>query len=299
MRSQLVTLMAPDDEAAFLEFVLSRPTVYLIPSVRNPTPEVPRTRDPGGLESLQCMLWDTAILPRPAVEHIPSCDDYCLRSDESLIQFLRSPVRSGSIGAGRLALATGWKGAPDTHPQTARAMVAWYDSLVRWVKSTFRNSFVYASDYKPDVGGRERMVWAGPRAIALSAQGVKLKHDGPPEYSLHYFDPADEAEALARYRAPRTFIGVGRVVAVGPVVDPQMRRQRFRVTLTGDAPITEFEGPFTCVRPEPRLGDEVACVFGENIFGRHADPWEPREIHKLSPANRERTLQRLGRAGRR
>src|SRR5262245_28364761 len=31
MRSQVITIMAPEDEAAFLRFVFERPTVYLIP----------------------------------------------------------------------------------------------------------------------------------------------------------------------------------------------------------------------------------------------------------------------------
>jgi len=178
-------------------------------------------------------------------------------------------------------------------------MTAWYNALGRWIKSTFKNSFVYASDFKPNVGSRERQVWVGPRAIEMSLQGVKLKQDGPPEYSLHYFDPATEDSVLAGYREPEMFIGIGRVVHVGDVVSPTMREHIFfRITMEKDAPFSEFEGTFRCVGPEPRLGDEVACVFSENIFGRHAEPWEPREIKKLTAVNRERVLEGIRKAWR-
>jgi len=298
MRSQVITIMAPEDEAAFLGFVFERPTVYLIPEVRNATPEIPHTRDVRAIRSLHCMLWDKAILPRPQVEHIPSGNDYHLRSDESLIQFLRSRSREDSIAAGRIALSTGRQGAPDTNPNTARAMTAWYNALSRWLKSTFKNSFVYASDFKPNVGSRERQVWVGPRAIEMSLRGVKLKQNGPPEYSLRYFDPATEDSVLAGYRQPEKFIGVGRVVHVGDVDSTATWRRIFRVAMEKDAPFVEFEGTFTCVGPVPGLGDEVACVFSENIYGRHAEPWEPHQIKKLTAVNRERVLEGLRKAWR-
>jgi len=244
------------------------------------------------------MLWDKAILSQPQIDRIPSCNDYHLRSGESLIQFLRSPLKKDSIRAGHIALSTGWRGAPDTNPKTARAMTAWYNALSRWIKSTFKNTFVYASDFKPNVGRRERQVWVGPRAIETSLQGVKLKLLGPPEYSLHYFDPATEDSVLAGYGESDKFIGVGRVVHVGDVVSTTMREHIFRITMEKEASFSEFEGAFRCVGPEPRLGDEVACVFSENIFGRHAEPWEPREIRKLTAANRERVLKGLRKAWR-
>jgi hypothetical protein len=284
--------MAPEDEAAFLGFVFERPAVYLIPESRNSTPEIPHTRDVHSIRSLHCMLWDKAILPRLEVEQVPSGNDYHLRSEESLIQFLRSRLKTDSILAGRIALSTGWRGGPDTNPKTARAMTAWYNALSRWIKSNFKNSFIYASDFKPDVGSRERLVWVGPHAIEMSLQGVKLKQDGPPEYSLHYFDPAQEDSVLAGYRKSEKFIGIGRVVHVGDVISVD-RKQIFRVAIEKGAPFSEFEGIFRCFGPEPRLGDEVACVFSENIFGRHAEPWEPEEIKKLTPGNRKRVVEGL------
>ena len=127
----------------------------------------------------------------------------------------------------------------------------------------------------------------------MSLQGVNLKQNGPPEYSLHYFDPATEDSVLARYREPGKLIGIGRVVHVGHVASTAVRDQIFRVAMEKDALFSEFEGIFTYVGPQPRLGDEVACVFSENIFGRHAEPWEPREIKKLTAVNRERVLKGL------
>jgi hypothetical protein len=244
------------------------------------------------------MLWDKAILQRPEVEYIPSCNDYYLGSAESLIQFLRSPVTETSVGAGRIAIATGWKGEPDANPKTAGAIITWFNALGRWLKANFKNSLVYASDFKPDVGGRERMVWVGPRAIEMSLNGLKLKHNGPPEYSLHYFDPSDEDSVLARYRQHKTIVATGSVVHVGDAVGARMRKQVFRVAMEKDAPFSEFEGSFLCTRPEPKVGDKVACVFNENILGRHAEPWEPYEIKKLTPANRARVLGGLRKAWR-
>jgi hypothetical protein len=287
VRSQIITLMAPEDEAEFLRFVFERPTVYAIPNVRNPTADVPRTRDAGALKDTQCMLWDTAILRRPKVKYIAAAKDYYLESDESLIQFLRSPVKNGSITTGRIAVAA-----------TAPAMVAWYKALVRWIKAHFTNNFVYTSDFKPEVGSRERMVWAGRHAIALAAEGVKLRHNGPPEFSLHHFEDGDERRATTGLRQPRNLIAIGRVVHAGEVVSVQLSKRRYRVRFDADAPFRDFEGPFMAFHPAPRLDDEVACVFNENIFGRHADPWEPREIKKLTPANRARTLASLKKAWR-
>src|SRR5215831_19127541 len=95
MRSQVITIMAPEDEAAFLGFVFERPTVYLISDVRHSTPEIPHTRDVRGIGSLYCMLWDKAILPRPQMEHIPSSNDY-----RSPIGGVPHPVSAVSAGKG-------------------------------------------------------------------------------------------------------------------------------------------------------------------------------------------------------
>jgi len=282
---QLTTLMAPDDEAAFLAFVFERPTVYLIPDVRNPTAEVPRTRDMRGVKGTTCNLWDTAILSEPKVEFIPSCNDYYLRSEESLIQFLRSRRKGDALEAGRIAIGG--------FSPVAEAITAWFATLGRWIKSHFKNTFVYASDYQPEVGSRERTVWVGPQAIALANRGVSLKQLGPPEFSLHYIDPAKEAEVMARYRRPIKRIVIGKVTAGGEVVDPQLGKRRYRIAFTSADPLPHFEGVFLCSRPEPKIGEEVACVLGENILGRHPDPWEPKEIRKLSPKNQDRVLNTL------
>lgn len=276
--------MAPEDEAAFLEVLLARPSVYVIPEVRNPTADVPHTRDLREVSSLHCMLWDQKILRRPEVEHIPSCDDYYLRSDDLLLQYLRSPVKEGSIGAGRLAIAS-----------EHRALGAWFTALQRWIKGHFKNTFVYASSYQPEVGSRERMVWVGPQAIERSRAGVRLLHSGPAEFALHYFEAAEEAEVLARYRSPRRLLVTGRVTGVGEVVDATTGKQIFGVALEPGTELgaASIEAPFMRGAPEPKIGDEVACVFGENIFGRHAEPWEPREIKKLTAKSRERTLASL------
>jgi hypothetical protein len=155
---------------------------------------------------------------------------------------------------------------------------------------------IYASEFKPEVGSRERTVWAGPRAVELSAKGIKLKANGPPEYSLYPFDPAEEERVLAGYRSRKRFIGKGFVTRVSEVVDAQLRKRAFHIRLTSECPLSEFEGPFSWSGHEPGLGDEVACVFSENIFGRHAAPWEPRELRKVTSNSRARVLATLRRA---
>lgn len=290
MGSQLTTLMAPEDEAIFLAFVFERPTAYLIPNVRNCAPEVPRTRDIRNVTGTDCRLWDTAILPAPKMDFIPSCHDYYLKSAGSLIQFWRSRSNGNTLEAGRIAMGAG--------PSIDEAVTSWYATLCRWIKSHFKNSFVYSSDYQPEVGSRERAVWVGPHAIALANQGVSLKKLGPPEFSLHYFEPAEEAAVMARYRQPIKHVLVGKVIDGGDVMDPQLRKCCYRIAFTGAAPMPQFEGAFMCSRPEPKIGDNVACVLGENIFGRHADSWEPKEIRKISPKNQDRILNTLRRTWR-
>ena len=297
MRSETTFIMSPKDEDAFLAFVLENENVFVIPQVRNPTNEVPRVRSLDGVSSLHCMLWDREILPKPDVEYIKPCNDYCLRSSESLIQWLRSPIKDETVGAGRIALATSWKGEPDTNPITAPAMTTWYQRLQKWIKSNFVNTFVYASDFVPEVGSPEDRVWVGRDAVVLSIQGWKLKQNGPAEYSLHYYDPAEKEDTLARYRDIRRLIALGNVESVGEVKCRQTGGQIFKVRLAKsigyDLPMTIYEGRFSTSHPTPRVDDEVACTFQENIFGRVPDPWEARDIKKLTPRSREKTIQSL------
>ncbi len=297
MRSEVTTLMSPKDEENFLEFVFQNPDVYLIPKVRNPTPKVRGLRSLEGVASTHCMLWNKEILSNPEVEYISSCNDYYLRSDESLIQFLRSPIKDRRITNGRIALATGWKGAPDTDPNTAPRVTAWYKSLRKWIQSNFLNSFVYASDFVREVGSMENRVWVGRDAVQLSKKGWALKHVGPPEFSLRYYRPEDREEVAARYRAPRRLLVTGRVQALGATTSKMMNKRSYDLHLDfavgGDLPFSRFEGVFMASRPEPKVGDEVACTFSENIFGRVPEPWEPSEIKKLLPKSREKTLNSL------
>ena len=46
----------------------------------------------------------------------------------------------------------------------------------------------------------------------------------------------------------------------------------------------------------PKIGDEVVCVFNENVFGRTAEEWEARSITKHTPKTRERVLKSLTKA---
>ena len=288
--------MGPEDEAQFLSFVFERPTAWLIPQVRNPTPEVPRTRDPRLATSLNCHLWDSAISPEPHADYMPKCNDYYLRFDKPIIQFYRSEVRGQAIAAGRIA----WK-PPEYQDEVTRATKVWFDQLARRLKQAYSNSFVHASDYQPAVGYRERDVWVGPDALALYRNGWKLTRDyqagardGQSPFWLHYFDPAQEQAVVSRYRKMAQLLGEGRVVEVGEVKSRLMRKRVYRLAFQEGLPFTEFEGPFSCLSgAEPQVGDAVACVFAENVTGRRAEPWEPDEIRKVTAKSRERVITQL------
>jgi hypothetical protein len=85
------------------------------------------------------------------------------------------------------------------------------------------------------VGGSRRAGGIALRAVACR-NGVKLKQLGPAEYSLHYFDPADEDRVLARYRPPKKVLAIGRVTAVGAIVDAMLAKRIFRVELQNPSP---------------------------------------------------------------
>jgi hypothetical protein len=303
-------IMAAEDEARFLSFVFERPTARLIPAVRNPTAKVPFTRDPhAGAHGAQaiCALWDTAILPEPSVEYIESCDDYYLGSDGELIHYVRSQSQVGWKSAafegdalleGSISLGQEWKFQGPDERGARQATRAWLNRLIRWLKANFTNSFVYASDYQPEVGHRHNTTWLGPAALALVASGWKLKLRGPPEFSLHYFDPRDEQATLARYRKHRQLLGEGRVVELGEVKSEQTRRRVYRVAFERGVPFQEFEGAFSCYGHEPKVGDSVACVFGENITGRHPEPWEPGELKKFTSKSRDKIIAQLKKSNR-
>jgi|SRR6185295_2073191 len=285
--TQTGTIMAPEDEWRFLEYAFEDPDVHLITDVRFPTKAIPHTRstDPG--PHPHCALWNKAMLPAPVVEYIPTCNDYYLRSEASLIQYLRSPLQGTSIAPGRIALMT--------HLVEPRR---WYESLRKWLKKNFRNTFVFASDFNPSVGSKMASYWAGPAAIERARSGWKLKANGTPEFSLYYYEKKDEASVLARYRAQHRFVAVGRVQNVtmtGSVgYSKELIVDLALSTSEGHPlPFTQYRGRFSIDGPDVDAGDEVACTFGENILGRHSEPWEPGSLRKLTPKSRERTLRAM------
>src|ERR1043165_1314493 len=92
LRSQVGTVMAPNDERCFLEFAFEDPDVFLITDARFPTKDIPHARSTTQITSIICSLWNKSLLPHPQVDYIKSCNDYYLHSEESLVQFLRSPI---------------------------------------------------------------------------------------------------------------------------------------------------------------------------------------------------------------
>lgn len=303
-------IMAPEDEARFLSFVFERPSARLIPSVRNPTAEVPFTRDPcAGTNRAHeiCALWDTAIVPVPKVQYIEECNDYYLGSDGELIHYVRSLSQTGwRLGAfegdaileGAMSVTQEWKFEQPDERGARKATRAWFNRLVRWIKANFTNSFVYVSDYQPEVGYHHNTTWVGPAACERVAAGWKLKLRGPPEFSLRYFDPKDQEATLARYRKVHHLLGEGRVVGVSWEKSEHTRGSGYRVEFESGVPFREFEGTFSCYGAEPKVGDSVACVFSENVTGRRPEPWEPQELKKFTPQSREKVIAQLKKSNR-
>jgi hypothetical protein len=90
-------------------------------------------------------------------------------------------------------------------------------------------------------------------------------------------------------------VAIGVVESVGKEVDPMLRRKSFVVRFVESigAQLTAkvFEGDFMVLYPEPKIGDEVACSFGESLE-ENVD-WESKEIKKLTAKTKAKVLKGL------
>jgi len=76
---------------------------------------------------------------------------------------------------------------------------------------------------------------------------------------------------------------------VTPLASTTLREQIFRVAMEKDVPF-RVRGRLH-VRRNLGSATKWRCMFSENTFGRHAEPWEPHEIKKLTAVNRECVLE--------
>lgn len=294
MRSAIDTFMVREDEVEFLEFVLQNPSVALIADARFSKPEVSSTRIADDDEVIQYFLWDRELLDEPAVREYAhqGATSYRLDCDDSVLQFLRSRTTNGVLTPGRVAIATEFKYGKPRAPERADALTKWYKSLRSWIKKRYSNRLIYTSDHKPEVGDRVRHIWIGPRAIEAWRMGLKLKVGEAAPFSYQYVDAEDEERVVSRLRDVQRVLATGVVVGIG---EREGYKRVYEVRFEKEHPVQSIRAPFSLYRPEPDVGDEVACVLIESVYGEHSGLWEPREIKKLSATNRAKVMSSLKR----
>lgn len=283
--------MSERDEAAFLQVVFARPSAWVIPEIRFATPQAPRVRDQRALTSYHCALWDQALLAEPDADYIAPCNDYYLRTDGLLIQFLRSRRQEQTLGEGRIALGAGGASMPSTSA-AQRSVLAWHNQLVRWIKRNFSNRCVYQANHDATLVSLHRTTWVGPDAAAQAALGMRLVlHSN--NYSVVPVSPEQEAALLAKARQPKRLLVQGTVVSVGAIVNYQ---QHFEVALATPQPpelilpTPLLAGVFSTTRPTPKIGDRVACILLENNTSPDRGPWQTREIRVITATNQARVM---------
>jgi len=136
-----------------------------VAAVRRIQLQAPRVREQRALTSYHCALWDQALLAEPDADYIAPCNDYYLRSDGLLIQFLRSRRQEQTLGEGRIALGAGGASMPSTS-EAQRSVLAWHNQLVRWIKRNFSNRCVYQANHDATLVSLHRTTWVGPDAAA-------------------------------------------------------------------------------------------------------------------------------------
>jgi hypothetical protein len=265
--------------------------VRVIPEVRFATQRAPRVRDQLAITSNHCALWDQALLAEPDAEYIAPCNDYYLRSDGLLIQFLRSRRHEQSLAEGRIAWGTGRAGMP-CNSENQLSVRAWHNQLVRWIKRNFSNRCVYQANHDATLVSSHRTTWVGPDAAAQAAQGVRLVLHSR-NYSVVPVSQEQECALLAKAREPKRLLVQGKVASVGPVVG---YKQHFEVALATPAPpelrlpTPLLAGLFSTTRPTPKTGDRVVCVLLENNTSPQDGPWQLREIRVITASNQVRVL---------
>ena len=182
MRSQITFIMHPDDQAEFVDEVLSESGVVLVdgPKWETPDPPLLSGAEEGGRH---LMIWN-ADETRPLLgrHHTHDGDQWWYCKNESLtLQFLRSSLYESFIVEGRIAVGS------DDAGKSAAAVDKRYKRLRRWLKKTYTNGVLFwqnvnAGRSATNPGKPCSSSWVGPHAMAWLEQAPEdrwAEQDGP------------------------------------------------------------------------------------------------------------------------
>jgi hypothetical protein len=142
MGRQILFHMLPEDRAAFINFVQQRNSVIVTDFISDSAELKPADLSERRDEEWFC-LWNVALLPSLTRKYIPTWNNYRVEDSLPVLQFNRP---NKSVWNGKAALMQGrlYAYAYRDYPE----LRAWYESLVRWVRKSFkRNPVGWMSGY--------------------------------------------------------------------------------------------------------------------------------------------------------
>jgi hypothetical protein len=142
MRSQVVFVMHPLDEAEFAKVVISEPGTVFVDGPNWSTPRPPSTRDLNGAGNY-LMIWNPSETPRLTGKHCRKDDIewwYC-KNEFLTIQFLRSGFQYGEpyLFDGRIAVGTTMPGEA-THAPSAPSIERRFKTLKKIIQKAYANN---------------------------------------------------------------------------------------------------------------------------------------------------------------
>jgi hypothetical protein len=173
MRSQVMFVMHPADEAEFVERIKAEPEVVFVDG-----PNWSR-RSPPILADLQhadnyLMIWNPTETPPLKGERYRSekGDWWCCENSYHTIQFLRSGFQFGEpfLFEGRIAIATTGKDGMYSDEATAPSVERRFKSLRRFLQKSYTNGVIIWQDLsaprsKTDPLKPAKNLWVGPHAL--------------------------------------------------------------------------------------------------------------------------------------
>src|SRR5260370_19404575 len=145
MRSEVVFVMHPSDEAEFVNLVIAEPGTVL---VNGPTWSSPRPPIKTDIQSCgnYAMIWNPSETPALAGRHLrkENAEWWYCENEFLTIQFLRSGFQFGEpfLFEGRTALATTDKGGGEFHGPSAHAIEERFKRLRKFIKKNYANGVI-------------------------------------------------------------------------------------------------------------------------------------------------------------
>jgi hypothetical protein len=173
MRSQVVFVMHPMDEAEFVEAVLAEPGIVFVDGPSWTTPQPPAMTD------LQCagnylMIWKPSETPKLRANHHQKDDKewwYC-KNEYLTIQFLRSGFQYNEpfLFEGRLALGTTADNGKPFHAPSAAFIERRFKNLKKTVQLRYTNNVliwqcISLPRSKNNPSKPSALTWVGPHAL--------------------------------------------------------------------------------------------------------------------------------------